>query len=178
MGPGSRSRRDSVLDLLSALVDKSLVVAEAETEGALRYGMLEPVRQFGREKLRRERGGAGGPPPARRALPGPRREGRTRAVGAGSGPVAPAAQDRVREPQGGARMVPGARRRGGARVRLRLRLRGRVVAVLGRASVSRKANGGCRRRWRGTPEGSPPSGQRRSMGSASSSFSSKTTDGR
>jgi tetratricopeptide (TPR) repeat protein len=39
-----------VLDLLSALVDKSLVVVE-ETGGTLRYGMLEPVRQFGREKL-------------------------------------------------------------------------------------------------------------------------------
>jgi predicted ATPase/DNA-binding CsgD family transcriptional regulator len=40
-----------VLDLLSALVDKSLVVVE-ESGGTLRYGMLEPVRQFGREKLR------------------------------------------------------------------------------------------------------------------------------
>jgi predicted ATPase len=40
-----------VLDLLSKLVDKSLVVAEAEAEGALRYRMLEPVRQYGREKL-------------------------------------------------------------------------------------------------------------------------------
>ncbi len=40
-----------VLDLLSALVDKSLVVAEAEADGTLRYRMLEPVRQFGREKL-------------------------------------------------------------------------------------------------------------------------------
>jgi len=41
-----------LLDLLSALVDKSLVVAEAQADGALRYRMLEPVRQFGREKLR------------------------------------------------------------------------------------------------------------------------------
>ena len=40
-----------VLDLLSALVDKSLVVAEAEAGGPLRYGVLEPVRHFGREKL-------------------------------------------------------------------------------------------------------------------------------
>ena len=39
-----------VLDLLSRLVDKSLVVAEA-TEGAFRYRMLEPVRQYGQERL-------------------------------------------------------------------------------------------------------------------------------
>lgn len=37
-----------VLDLLSRLVDKSLVVAEASPR---RYRMLEPVRQYGREKL-------------------------------------------------------------------------------------------------------------------------------
>jgi predicted ATPase/DNA-binding SARP family transcriptional activator len=48
---GQPAQAGLVLDLLSALVDKSLVVAEAATGGALRYGMLEPVRQFGREKL-------------------------------------------------------------------------------------------------------------------------------
>jgi len=43
-----------VLDLLSALVDKSLVVAEdidEELTSYVRYRMLEPVRQFAREKL-------------------------------------------------------------------------------------------------------------------------------
>jgi predicted ATPase/DNA-binding SARP family transcriptional activator len=44
-----------VLDLLSQLVDKSLVVSEAEAEAlhatSLRYRMLEPVRQYGLEKL-------------------------------------------------------------------------------------------------------------------------------
>ncbi len=42
-----------ILDLLSMLMDKSLVVAEeGEDEGSsLRYRMLVPVRQFGREKL-------------------------------------------------------------------------------------------------------------------------------
>ena len=40
-----------VLDLLSQLVDKSLVVAEAEAQGALRYRMLEPVRQYALERL-------------------------------------------------------------------------------------------------------------------------------
>lgn len=40
-----------MLELLSGLVDKSLVVAEAGPEGALRYRMLEPVRQYARELL-------------------------------------------------------------------------------------------------------------------------------
>jgi predicted ATPase/two-component SAPR family response regulator len=43
-----------ILDLLSMLMDKSLVIAEHDEEDgtSLRYRMLEPVRQFGREKLR------------------------------------------------------------------------------------------------------------------------------
>jgi predicted ATPase/DNA-binding NarL/FixJ family response regulator len=40
-----------VLDLLGRLVDKSLVVAEAEAQGAVRYRMLEPIRQYARERL-------------------------------------------------------------------------------------------------------------------------------
>ena len=40
-----------VLELLSNLVDKSMVVSVPDTGGALRYGMLEPVRQYGQEKL-------------------------------------------------------------------------------------------------------------------------------
>ena len=39
-----------VLDLLSSLVDKSLVVAEPSGEGT-RYRLLETVRQYGRERL-------------------------------------------------------------------------------------------------------------------------------
>ena len=42
---------EEVLDILGRLVDKSLVVAEAGQEGALRYRMLEPVRQYGQERL-------------------------------------------------------------------------------------------------------------------------------
>ena len=42
---------DSILDLLSTLVGKSLVVAEAGPEGAQRYRMLEPVRQYAQERL-------------------------------------------------------------------------------------------------------------------------------
>jgi hypothetical protein len=41
--------RDEVLDLLSRLVEKSLVVAEQGD--AMRYRMLEPVRQYGHERL-------------------------------------------------------------------------------------------------------------------------------
>jgi predicted ATPase/class 3 adenylate cyclase/Tfp pilus assembly protein PilF len=47
-GPVPRAR---VLDLLSALVDKSLVVADVQGAQG-RYGMLETVRQYAREKLR------------------------------------------------------------------------------------------------------------------------------
>jgi predicted ATPase/DNA-binding SARP family transcriptional activator/DNA-binding CsgD family transcriptional regulator len=47
---------DDVLDLLSELVEKSLVVAEAgeeEEEGVLpRFRMLEPIRQYARERLK------------------------------------------------------------------------------------------------------------------------------
>jgi predicted ATPase/DNA-binding SARP family transcriptional activator len=41
----------STIDLLSRLVDKSLVVAEGMTGNEVRYRLLEPVRQYGREKL-------------------------------------------------------------------------------------------------------------------------------
>ncbi len=40
-----------VLDLLAGLVDKSLVIAEADESGVIRYSMLETLRQYGREKL-------------------------------------------------------------------------------------------------------------------------------
>ncbi len=51
---GGGIERDDVMDLHTALVDKSLVVAEVSAEAAepLRYRMLEPVRQYSREKLR------------------------------------------------------------------------------------------------------------------------------
>jgi predicted ATPase len=44
--------KEEVLDLLSKLVDKSLVAAEADREGRVRYRMLETVRQYAREKLK------------------------------------------------------------------------------------------------------------------------------
>jgi predicted ATPase/DNA-binding SARP family transcriptional activator/DNA-binding CsgD family transcriptional regulator len=43
--------QDDVLDLLGGLVDKSLVVARTSTGGAVRYRMLEPIRQYAWEKL-------------------------------------------------------------------------------------------------------------------------------
>jgi predicted ATPase len=42
---------EDVLDLLSGLVDKSLVVAGTGTGGAVRYRMLEPIRRYATEKL-------------------------------------------------------------------------------------------------------------------------------
>jgi predicted ATPase len=51
VGVGQGIDEEEVLDLLGRLVDKSLVVAEAGQEGALRYRMLEPVRQYGQERL-------------------------------------------------------------------------------------------------------------------------------
>jgi non-specific serine/threonine protein kinase len=54
VGAGGSVLPGMVLDLLSNLVDKSLVVAEKSGEGEgsyVRYRMLEPVRQFAREKL-------------------------------------------------------------------------------------------------------------------------------
>jgi predicted ATPase/DNA-binding CsgD family transcriptional regulator len=42
---------EDVLDLLSGLVDKSLVVAGTGTGGAVRYRMLEPLRRYAIEKL-------------------------------------------------------------------------------------------------------------------------------
>jgi non-specific serine/threonine protein kinase len=44
-------RTSAILDLLSGLVDKSLVVVEAETEGGARYRLLETLRQYAEERL-------------------------------------------------------------------------------------------------------------------------------
>jgi DNA-binding CsgD family transcriptional regulator/tetratricopeptide (TPR) repeat protein len=52
---GGGVEENDVLDLLGGLVDKSLVAAGAPTGGAVRYRMLEPLRQYAREKL--EEGG-------------------------------------------------------------------------------------------------------------------------
>jgi non-specific serine/threonine protein kinase len=54
VGAGDTEQGD-VLDLLSRLVEKSLVVAETTGGSRVRYRMLEPIRQYAREKL--EEGG-------------------------------------------------------------------------------------------------------------------------
>lgn len=48
---GSGDEQAGVVDLLSRLVEKSLVVAKASPDGTSRYRMLEPVRQYAGEKL-------------------------------------------------------------------------------------------------------------------------------
>ena len=55
MCSGGSVEQEDVLDLLGTLVDKSLVVVGATSSGALRYGMLEPIRQYAKELL--EQGG-------------------------------------------------------------------------------------------------------------------------
>jgi predicted ATPase/DNA-binding CsgD family transcriptional regulator len=51
VGSGEDIEEGEVLDLLSGLVEKSLVVASGSDEGGVRYRLLEPVRQYAREKL-------------------------------------------------------------------------------------------------------------------------------
>jgi predicted ATPase/DNA-binding SARP family transcriptional activator/DNA-binding CsgD family transcriptional regulator len=55
---GEGIAQDDVLEILSELVDKSLVVTEAGEEGVPRFRMLEPVRQYGQERLQEESGRA------------------------------------------------------------------------------------------------------------------------
>jgi predicted ATPase len=48
---GEGVEQGDVLEVLSELVERSLVVAWAREEGVPRFRMLEPVRQYGRERL-------------------------------------------------------------------------------------------------------------------------------
>src|SRR5262249_43245 len=43
--------RHDVVDLLGRLVSTSLVIANPTNKGSMRYSMLEPLRQYGREQL-------------------------------------------------------------------------------------------------------------------------------
>jgi len=52
---GEGVKEDGVLNLLSNMVNKSLIVAEATGKGRVRYRMLEPVRQYSSKHL--EEGG-------------------------------------------------------------------------------------------------------------------------
>ena len=51
VGFGDGAGKSDVLGLLSGLVDKSLVLTEKPGDGGMRYGMLEPVRQYALERL-------------------------------------------------------------------------------------------------------------------------------
>jgi predicted ATPase len=51
VGAGGRVEEEGVLDLLSGLVEKSLVVTRGSDEGLVRHRMLEPIRQYALEKL-------------------------------------------------------------------------------------------------------------------------------
>ena len=48
---GKGVRQNEVMDLLSGLVEKSLVVARISELGGVRYRLLEPIRQYALEKL-------------------------------------------------------------------------------------------------------------------------------
>jgi predicted ATPase/DNA-binding SARP family transcriptional activator/DNA-binding CsgD family transcriptional regulator len=50
VGTGGSIDSGDVLDLLCRLIDKSLVMAEADAKGVPRYRMLEPIRQYARER--------------------------------------------------------------------------------------------------------------------------------
>jgi predicted ATPase len=51
VGAGGSFEEDDILDVLSDLVDKSLVMARGSDQRGVRYRMLEPVRQYAQEKL-------------------------------------------------------------------------------------------------------------------------------
>jgi non-specific serine/threonine protein kinase len=51
VGVGGGIEEEDVLDVLSGLVEKSLVAARERQESGVRYRMLEPIRQYAREKL-------------------------------------------------------------------------------------------------------------------------------
>ena len=57
VGAGEGVEEGEILDLLSGLVEKSLIIARGSDEGGVRYRMLEPIRQYAQEKLE-ERGEA------------------------------------------------------------------------------------------------------------------------
>ena len=51
VGAGEGIEDSDVLEVLSGLVNKSLVLAETTPEDGMRYRMLQPIRQYAREKL-------------------------------------------------------------------------------------------------------------------------------
>ena len=51
VGAGEGTEEEDVLDLLGRLVSKSLITVQAGRPGVVRYGTLEPIRQYAWEKL-------------------------------------------------------------------------------------------------------------------------------
>ncbi len=51
VGAEGDTEQGDVFDVISRLVEKSLLVAETRGRGRVRYRMLEPIRQYSREKL-------------------------------------------------------------------------------------------------------------------------------
>src|SRR3954447_16131735 len=51
VGKGESLEESEILDVLSGLVEKSLVVARVSDQGGVRYRMLEPIRQYAQDKL-------------------------------------------------------------------------------------------------------------------------------
>ena len=122
---GEQLQRDKVLELLSQLVNKSLVVAQ-ERDGTARYRLLETIRQYGRERLEE----AGEAAQVREQHAGYylalAEEAEPELKGEGSGNLAGAIGDRARRLAGGDGVVAETRRAGiGSEARLG------AVAVLG-----------------------------------------------
>jgi predicted ATPase/DNA-binding SARP family transcriptional activator/DNA-binding CsgD family transcriptional regulator len=55
VGSGNGVEKNDVLELLSELVNKSLVATQTTGEDGVRYRLLEPVRQYARERLEESR---------------------------------------------------------------------------------------------------------------------------
>ena len=51
VGTGEGLPSQDVLNVLAALVDKSMVVTEPQRDGTMRYRLLEPVRQYSQQVL-------------------------------------------------------------------------------------------------------------------------------
>jgi predicted ATPase len=107
VGADDGIEQGDVLDLLSRLVNKSMVVVGSVEGGAARYGMLELVHRYRQERLQAsEEAEAARRRHAALLLPAGR-GGRAVAEGRAPRGLARAARRRVREPQGGPRLGAG-----------------------------------------------------------------------
>ena len=148
-GGGSRSAPATawtdaeVLDLLTSLADKSLVVAE-QHDGHSRYRLLETVRQYARDRLVDSGGRRGGAGTASGLLPGAGGGGGTETEGRGAGRMAAASGRGAREPAGC--VWSGASRRQDRKQVFGFA--GRCNGSGGRGDISRRAGSGVRASWK------------------------------